>query len=184
MENASKAIIIAGSILIGVIILTIFAIVFTSYSRTSEQVGDQMSAQEVKAFNMQFLKYVEYGSDGKPYITAQNFITIANLAEEINQKEGYNKIQVISNCASYPESNAELIKKFFYDVSGQIRKDKLYKEIITASGKKIVNMYYLITTDFNNKFYYSKDGTIKEITVDLAGACYYYKDEKGQVIKY
>ena len=195
MENASKALIIAAEILIGVIILTLFAIVFTSYSRTSEQVGEQMTAREIKAFNMQFLKYVEYDSNGQMYMAAPNIVTIANLADEINSKNGYN-MMTINSCVGGFDGittgvyNTQLTNKYFYDSNGNLKNRRMYTEITNASGeKRVVTVYYIthIYTGPGGRYTeggsYTKEGRLKLLTFFLHTGDSYYKDEQGQFKK-
>ena len=86
MENASKALLIAGEILIAMLILALGVAIFTSYRGTAESYEEQMSAKEIGAFNNKFLRYIEYDNTGNKRITAQNLITIANLAKEVSSQ--------------------------------------------------------------------------------------------------
>ena len=54
MENASKALIIAGEILIGVIILSILAYLFSSASGLSQSYSEAEQKKVLDAFNNKF----------------------------------------------------------------------------------------------------------------------------------
>ena len=58
MENASKALIIAGSILIAILLIAFGVHTFNSTRGASEGVETTMNATEISSFNNKFLKYV------------------------------------------------------------------------------------------------------------------------------
>lgn len=57
MENASKALIIAGAILLSILIIAIGMFIYTSSQSTISDSMTQMSTQEIEAFNSQFTIY-------------------------------------------------------------------------------------------------------------------------------
>lgn len=57
MENASKALIIAGSVLIAILIISLGLFIFKSTSGTTDQTQELGKTLEVQQFNSQFLKY-------------------------------------------------------------------------------------------------------------------------------
>ena len=80
MENASNALIIAGSVLIGVMILSVGIYLISSLGSTSRQINIKLQESEVTEFNSQFIKY-----DGKEDIRAHDIVSIANLAKKNNK---------------------------------------------------------------------------------------------------
>ena len=60
MENASRALIIAGSVLIGVLLLSIGVYIFSMYADYSKGMYEKIEDARNDQFNSQFLKY--YGS--------------------------------------------------------------------------------------------------------------------------
>ena len=56
MENASKALIIAGSILVSIVIISLGVMIVSNVTGLVQSQSD-MSGQEVTAFNSQFLSY-------------------------------------------------------------------------------------------------------------------------------
>lgn len=58
MENASKALIIAGAILISILLITVGIMVMSSTSGIQSQMADQMSGTEKQSFNAQFTSYM------------------------------------------------------------------------------------------------------------------------------
>lgn len=56
MENASKALIIAGAILIAIMIVSLYVLIFTNFSSTVRNNGD-LDEQEIAAFNSNITPY-------------------------------------------------------------------------------------------------------------------------------
>ncbi len=57
MENASKALIIAGAILISIILISIGIMVVNSSTALTDSAAKNMSEQEIQAFNSKFMNY-------------------------------------------------------------------------------------------------------------------------------
>lgn len=88
MENASKALLIAGEVLIGIIVLSIFAYTFQKVYTLVESYQERSEHQKIIEFNTQFTKYAT--GAGK-YIYAEDIVTITE------QVLNYNEITVIDN---------------------------------------------------------------------------------------
>ena len=73
MENASKALIIAGEVLIGVLILTLASFVITQFGSFSRNLNNQMSETEIRSFNVNFTNF-----SGRANISMQEVATIIN----------------------------------------------------------------------------------------------------------
>ena len=59
MENASKALIIAGAILLSILIIAIGMYIYNSSTTSIYAAGDQIGSQEQEAFNSQFTTFEE-----------------------------------------------------------------------------------------------------------------------------
>lgn len=81
MENASKALLMAAGVLIGVLILSLAAYLFVYFGSTSQQIHEQNEENQINELNSKFTSYV-----GKDNITIYDVITVANLATENNKK--------------------------------------------------------------------------------------------------
>lgn len=57
MENASKALLIAGSVLIVILIIGVGMLIFNSIDSITGQAGDQADAMAIQTFNDQFMSY-------------------------------------------------------------------------------------------------------------------------------
>ncbi len=82
MENASKALIISAEILIGVLLLTFLVFMLNSMDTFSQTVNSNIETKNVNEFNSQFETY-----NGRNNLTAQDVITIGNLARNYNNTE-------------------------------------------------------------------------------------------------
>lgn len=81
MENASKALIIAGAILLAILLISLGIMVFTQAQDVTKNSG--MSKAEINAFNSQFTKYegIRKGSEIKSLIQEVNSSNISDVQE-------------------------------------------------------------------------------------------------------
>lgn len=139
MENASKALLMAGGILISVIILTIAVTLYSLYSGQAKEYGEIISTTEIQKFNSKFDVYL-----GRDDIAPQEIATVINLAKQYDNtveiKVGMNKVQFAGentpekfiadnfnstfSCPSivYNKSNPT------YDETGKITRNNIYRE--------------------------------------------------------
>lgn len=82
MENASKALIISAEILIGILLLSFMVFAFRSMGMFSQTVEEGIQMKNVQQFNAQFTTF-----EGRKDLTAQEVITLGNLAKEYNKTE-------------------------------------------------------------------------------------------------
>lgn len=78
MENASKALLMAAGILIGVLLLTLMVALFSSSKSLFDSYDTTKQSEAIQQFNVNFTKYV--GQD----LTIHEVVTICNFAEEHN----------------------------------------------------------------------------------------------------
>ena len=113
MENASKALLIAGGVLIAIIILALIVGVFRSAGNQSRTYNKTMQAEEITKFNSNFTKFL-----GKN-LTIHEVVTICNFAEQNN----IHKVEI-------PESQKKIAQNIKND------NDQIEVEI-DSEGKKI-----------------------------------------------
>lgn len=77
MENATKALIISGGVLIAILLLTLFTYLFSKMSSGTSKIYDIMEQSEIAEFNQKFLNY-----KGRDKLTIQDVVTIINLAKD------------------------------------------------------------------------------------------------------
>lgn len=72
MENASKALIIAGAVLIAILLIALGLVIYNNSKGVIETGSKQMNATEIQIFNSQFTKYegVQNGANLKSLLNA------------------------------------------------------------------------------------------------------------------
>ena len=90
MENASKALIIAGAILLSILIIAIGMYIYTSSHNSISEAGSQISEQEKTSFNQQWTPYE--GAQGGNNVKALLQKVIANC--NINAQEEQRLVDV------------------------------------------------------------------------------------------
>ncbi len=78
MENASRALLMAASVLIGILILSLAVYLFVTFGASSAEVHKQIEVDKLNEFNTQFTIY-----DCKK-VNIYDIITIANIATDNN----------------------------------------------------------------------------------------------------
>ena len=81
MENASKALIMAGAILIAIMIISLAVYLFTDFGTTSAEINRENTERQLTQFNTQFTTYL-----GRNNITVYELISVVNLAKENNSE--------------------------------------------------------------------------------------------------
>lgn len=106
MENASKALIMAAEVLIGVMIISIGVYLFNVFGQYSADNTKRMEDTQIAQFNNQFLKF--YGSrtndEGKVEpikCTIHDIASLVNLAKENNKNYGLENERGRSNNTRY-----------------------------------------------------------------------------------
>ena len=79
MENASKALLLAGSVLIGVMVLALAVYLFSNFAGSSQEIHQNIEDNQIAQFNNQFTQYV-----GNTNVTIHNIVSMANLATQNN----------------------------------------------------------------------------------------------------
>lgn len=113
MENASKAIIMAGGILIGVIILATLVLIFSPIGDIYEEQGTSLSVEQLEKYNRQFNTFDKslYGSE---------LLSLANLVADYNNRLLYD---VDTNSTFYKENKIEVIVKLYSFEIGELKDD-------------------------------------------------------------
>ena len=80
MENASQALIIAGGVLIGIIIISMGVYLFTQAVAIPNEYNAKLEKEKLIAFNQKFEAY------NRQDVSAQDIITVVNMATENNRQ--------------------------------------------------------------------------------------------------
>lgn len=103
MENSSKALLMAASVLIGVLLMTLMAYVFYFSSDYSSKIKDNIAAKDIYQTNVKFEIYNE-----RDDLTVHDVQTIINLVEDYNKEiEPVNKINLNVRSISLESELAE-----------------------------------------------------------------------------
>jgi hypothetical protein len=92
MENANKALIIAGGTILGIMILSLLVYLFRAGGKVSQSIDDKQIYHNTQLFNQQFENYA--GEDKENNIS--DVITLINLAVDANKDAGYNDRKSVS----------------------------------------------------------------------------------------
>lgn len=94
MENASKALIIAGSVLIALLIIGALLLMFNNLS-SYQKVGDQETREaQVVEFNNQFETYIRKDIRGSDMISLMNRIVDYNVRKANNSEENFTEMKI------------------------------------------------------------------------------------------
>jgi len=157
MENASKALIMAASVLLGIMIISVGVALFTSFSEFSRNTLEKVEESKISEWNNNYLKY--YGNvtvieNGREKITpilvtAHEIISVANHAKQNNIN------YELENQARYDENN--------YYV--QVKVDGIYNfEKQTESEQNQFLKDNTLTVDNQVKYYTCTNVIISKIT--------------------
>lgn len=129
MENASKALLIAGGVLIAIIIITMFIMMFNRMTNLQKEQEEQIKIEQLAAFNAEYEAYnkkIMYGTD---------VITLINKVEDNNLNAGSDDYKIILNIdlnGTQITSSSQLIgtyeltifecKKIYYNDIGRVCK--------------------------------------------------------------
>lgn len=135
MENASKALIIAAEILIGVILISIFVLIYYAWGNFSGNINSNIENNKIKEFNAQFVAY-----NGRTDLTSHDIVSIVSLANEYNlgieddsykikiEGNGIPSIQAVMNdIPNYLDKNENLT--FTLKIKGYNNKNSIIEKI-------------------------------------------------------
>lgn len=121
MENASKALIIAGGVFLAIMVLTIGVYLISKLSVVSDSYITDLDSVELQKYNSNFEVFI-----GRNDITAQEIATIVSLAKQ-NEQEIVIMVNGKNLCTMWSESEKN---KFLQE---NVQKSKTKGEIIQYS---------------------------------------------------
>ena len=128
MENASKALIIAGGVLIVILVLTLFAYINTKMGSGTRNLYSKLEERNITEFNQKFLNY-----DGNNHLRIQEVVSLINMAENANRNNNIGaRVQVLVNNADYLNKSTDELNRLLKDEA-----DKTYtcNVTVTVTGK-------------------------------------------------
>lgn len=141
MENASKALLMAAGILIGLIIASLFTYEMISMSETGRTFQKQIDQSVITEFNTNFEKYVAKN------LTAQEVVTIYNYVQEWNKDNAVAFITL--------DTNIQALK----DLQNN-RVNATIEDFLNDNWNKDDNKYFTLIING-----YGEDGRINKITI-------------------
>lgn len=153
MENASKALLIAGGFLVTILFLSLVAYLFTLGREYSSKKIDEIKSKEQNQFNQQFLNYA-----GRTDLTIQDVVTIVNLAKDNNKSNKRpTTVNVFVDGRNWVDETI-----MSEDTIRDTIKEKLYKVTYTCSNDGITidgNTLLVTRSNYNRKsIKFCKDG--------------------------
>ena len=104
MENASKALLMVGGILVGILILTLMATLFINSKQLSNAHNEERKTQAIQQFNVNFTKYL--GQE----LTIHQVVTICSFAKEENNK--HHEVTIISGTYTKDDIKININSKY------------------------------------------------------------------------
>jgi type II secretory pathway pseudopilin PulG len=193
MENASKALIIAATTILGILLLSVMVYMFRAAAKVDEQYDTNQSQRSLEQENSQFEVY------NNNYNTIMDLISVANLAYNNNVQYDYDSassieinIKIGSKTYTIPKTNPDTTNNSNDSDYNTTRVDSYGKNRIWINGKAI-SIYDLAnkslkdlgisatSTDKLTKthygiisYSYDKDGKYMEGTVSKSARVYKY----------
>ena len=155
MENASKALLMAASVLVGVMILSLGVYLFSTYAEYSSEAYKKMEDTQIDKFNAQFLKY--YGIDSSESsagqrikCTAHDIITLVNLAQQNNKYYEIESLSRYDETTSYIQVDLGTAYRNLEKWDNERKIEFIKNNAITLNGEVINDENYII--DNNRKY--------------------------------
>lgn len=149
MENASKALIMAGGVLIGIMLLSFMVLMLSKGGSISSEYDSQNADNQLVKFNSQFEIYDREDN------TFFDIITVANLAYDVNKRNGYDDSNsvIVELCLENKNSVSHSIfpKK-------NLQKNYFFPGMNTNADKKNQVYMYDLIPKYGTK---NEDGTYK-----------------------
>lgn len=147
MENASKALLMAAGVLIGILIISLGVYLFANFGGTSSQIHADIEKNQIEQFNSQFTTYV-----GKDNVTIHDIISMANLATQNNRNYEFSKQGATGNNNYITVLLNGVSIEYGYGTSTSVIEDK-YNQMISQQVSSINSttgvMYYTVQVEIS-----------------------------------
>lgn len=184
MENASKALIMAASVLLGLLLITVFVRVFKAGASVNENYDQTQRTAQLKAYNAKFENYNVMDN------TIFDLITVANNAYSVNEMSDYDPTSVVKieiyvpGNAVYkiPDTAAEAVnleKNKILDNTNKVVSIYSMLEKTLPNGDHLDKTYYG-PVKYTKKYFdyfgnYTSEANVTEMTTVYR---YYFKCDK------
>lgn len=147
MENASKALLMAAGVLIGVLVLALIIYLFTYFGAEAQKFSEIINQNQLTKYNAQYTVY-----DGRKDLSVYDVVSIINTAYENNEKH--------RDDSTY---ETEYQVKVMLDGEDKANVDIQVQDL----SQKITN---LIEGNYETKYkckvlFYDENGKVKEVRI-------------------
>lgn len=156
MENASKALIMAASILLGIMIISVAVALFNSFGGFGKEIMTQIEQAQIAEFNAQFLKYYGEINGEQIKLTTHDIVSLANLAAKNNMEYQLGDENEKSEKTYYIQVTLEMNKK---NINFETKTEEELKQFIIDN-----NMYTNSEGILSTKYYYVENIEVSPIT--------------------
>lgn len=143
MENASKALVIAGGMLLAIMIVGLLVWGYTNISKYRQSQVESQAREQISEFNKKFETY------NKKTVRGYQMISLANLARDINERysedDGYQNVTIIMKM-----KEGEILAEATTNEKVQETRYRDYYDM----GKYVENIYEGLNS--NNKNYFKE----------------------------
>lgn len=169
MENASKALIIAGAILISILIIAIGMYIYTSSTGSIESAISSMDTQEIEAFNSMWSNYEGEQTGAQVKAMINKLIGHANTYQEEKDKVIAIACQPTSKTADnkHITYNADA-NEFAFVKFGNTNVNPVNQTTLTNYIKELNNLYTTIEAkhNYNVKLDFNGTALLRRIIVE------------------
>ena len=142
MENATKALLIAAGVMIGVILISLFTYFYSNAISMQSTYETTLETNRINKINTAFTKY-----NGRKDLTAQDIVTIYNLAQEYKQTDGIN-IRIKKDNSEIQIAESSSIEDFINQNSTGTRDDnskyiKHYQATVKLENGLVNEVYFI-----------------------------------------
>lgn len=158
MENASKALIMAASVLLGVMIISVGVALFQSFGGFSKSITNEIEKNKIAEFNSQFLKYY----NGDTELTAHDVVTLANLAHKTNIEQ-----EVEENNEAYISvllGKNQKLEKYTEDQLNDMLREDSNSIVAQVIDKKTGEIIKTLTVDDSKNYDLQQDEETKIVS--------------------
>lgn len=152
MENASKALLMAGGVLIAILLLTLFAYLFGKMASSTSSIYQTIEKHEIDEFNQQFLNYEgrgiikrknAKGEEVPNYLTPQDVATLINLAQNSEKNSKFNaKVEVTLGGKPISKTSKEWLQE-----NGSTEKKYICQSIHVNSDTLLVDRVEILSLE-------------------------------------
>ena len=164
MENATKALLIAGTVLISLLVITVGIFAFKQMSDYQKSKSDLINEKQIAKFNEGFTQYISNETKGIDIITLANKVIDFNSRKE---EEGYgvidynNKITLIIDMTSYNAFEESIFKKQKYTIKQKNDFTNIISKYIKLEEEYTIKTLQQLSSNIETlKSYYIDDDTI------------------------